>query len=149
MAFSVNYSCSSLMIETFGWKLEDNLVMAVYLLLRKMPSNRNWWHKCLLCICMKKQAPCPSTQWASNFFDIFVHYLWWKRWQRSESVISLEHHLHPSHFAQIILSWTNYIITSNITTFDAILLVTMPQLHQFFHFPDTLICTCNSSQSPP
>jgi hypothetical protein len=32
----------SLMIETFGWKLEDNLVMAVYLLLRKMPSNRNW-----------------------------------------------------------------------------------------------------------
>jgi hypothetical protein len=30
------------MIETFGWKLEDNLVMEVYLQLRKMPSNRNW-----------------------------------------------------------------------------------------------------------
>jgi hypothetical protein len=30
------------MIETFGWKLVDNLVMAVYLLLRKMLSNRNW-----------------------------------------------------------------------------------------------------------
>lgn len=42
MALSVKYSRSSLMIETFGWKLKDNLVMAVYLLLRKMPSNRNW-----------------------------------------------------------------------------------------------------------
>jgi hypothetical protein len=30
------------MIETFGWKLEDNLVMEVYLLLRKIPSNGNW-----------------------------------------------------------------------------------------------------------